>query len=128
MASAFDMPIVTEATFGGNGQGCAKRDEATGPRETISLQPRPLRSHVSYKQIGNRTVTAIARVWRPGDAGRCMLCPAGQCCAVKDVCLIQVEEHVPSDSAGMFSSVGRPRDDVRPGPAVLYHERPRDGA
>jgi hypothetical protein len=98
------------------------------PAELVQIQPKPYRTRVGYHPIPGGTVTLIHRWWRPGDAERCGLCPAGSCCASDGSCAINVDGKVPKADAPMFDStptsalVGdRERfgrafvDDLRPG-------------
>lgn len=60
-------------------------------------------------------ITAITRLWRPGDAPRCRLCD--RCSAHDDVCLVMTDAHVGSiEAARHFDSrpLGPPMDDPRP--------------
>lgn len=66
----------------------------------LELQPHPRLALVARLD----GYTAITRVWNPGEARRCRLCPAG-CCTLEraaDVCTVLVNESVPTDRALLF--------------------------
>ncbi len=77
---------------------------------TLSGQPTPLQCLASTQ----RGITAIARVWAPGDVPRCRLCPV--CTADGDFCLVTTEDKVnDGDGAWLFARRGPPARDVAPG-------------
>lgn len=71
---------------------------------TVRLQPRPVDCDLSHTWVGGVCVTTIMRDWRPGDSGRCRLCPASACTARgRDHCVVVVRLHVPPASASLFA-------------------------
>lgn len=70
-------------------------------------QPKPLGTHVNYFE----GVTAISRLWAPGDPEKCSLCPT---CAVGPLgmCLIQVIGFVPERGAPLFRFPAPPSNGV----------------
>lgn len=89
----------------------APRKDPAVNSPTLSLAPRPISWHVA-RQGGH---TAITRVWRPGEAARCKLCPRGDCRADETgglgVCLVMVDRSVSDQEARLYST----RDRVRLG-------------
>lgn len=85
------------------------RPEPTG-------QPMPVAVHVSHSIGPFYTTTAIARVWEPGAAARCTLCPADRCGAYGDVCLVTVPRHVTFEDAALFDATGLRWGDRPPTP------------
>lgn len=69
--------------------------------ETITIQPTPWLAIVAHLDEGSLRITAIARSWREGDPARCQLCST--CKASYDHCLVVASEHVPIESAALFS-------------------------
>jgi hypothetical protein len=51
-------------------------------------------------------VTAIARLWRVGDAARCRLCPV--CGARANMCLVQTNREVREEDMWLFAMRGPP--------------------
>jgi hypothetical protein len=76
----------------------------------VPFQPRPTRTKVShYRSAEGEAVTAIARMWAPGQSGpqgRCRLCR--NCTARDDSCLIQVGVFVPREDAELFALASLP--------------------
>lgn len=64
--------------------------------ETVADNPRPYPrlTLVANLRVGSTPVTAITRLWNPGDAARCRRCPTGRCSAHKDACQVLVGERV----------------------------------
>lgn len=75
--------------------------------DVLAFNPRPLLTRVAHLRFAAWTITAIMRHWRPGDAGRCRLCP--RCRAYDDGCLLVVGREVSREEAPTFSSVGMVR-------------------
>jgi hypothetical protein len=75
MGSSFEMAVVTDATLAG-GQGCAIGTDwtADGPRETISLRPRPKARFEIESPVGDKGLPPVFRAWflveiyNPADA------------------------------------------------------------
>jgi hypothetical protein len=57
---------------------------------------------VGWIYVGSGIVTAISRLWAPGDAARCRRCV--RCSATSDVCLIQVNGYVKREDAALYST------------------------
>lgn len=53
-------------------------------------------------------VTAIARLWAPGDTARCRLCEV--CTARGDLCVVGTTEQIPDEEMWLFSLRGSPAD------------------
>jgi hypothetical protein len=70
--------------------------------QILSLQPRPLSTHVARAQRDGHTFTAISRLWRSEDIPRCQLCPT--CTAgPRGMCLVLVASNVANEDAPLFS-------------------------
>lgn len=71
-----------------------------------AAQPEPTRTYVSY--VGG--TTAIVRVWRPGEAARCRLCPAGECSYDTEdrLCLVSIAQVIPRSTAPSFRLASPP--------------------
>jgi hypothetical protein len=87
-------------------------ETAPDARVTLPVQPTPWATGVAYLQEGSTVVTIISRWWRPGEPGRCGLCP--RCVALKDVCTVGVKMRVERSAAPLFST--RELLDSVPGP------------
>lgn len=85
-------------------------DKPTKERDLIPLQPIPLVTKPSYYQVNGTVVTAIARMWAPGDAERCRLCD--RCSASEGLCNLTVKGFIPRESCTFFSTLGRKRQRV----------------
>jgi hypothetical protein len=70
----------------------------------LSSQPEPMQTRVAYVRIFGFVLTAIMRHWRPGDAGRCKLCP--RCRAYDDGCLMIFGRRIAKADAPLASSRG----------------------
>lgn len=60
---------------------------------TIPIQPRPVQCLASTLS----GVTAITRIWRPGDTQRCLLCPTCTADHAHGVCTVQTTVPVGPD-------------------------------
>jgi hypothetical protein len=72
--------------------------------DVIAIQPEPVMTRVVHFRILGRTVTAIMRLWKPGDSGpggRCKLCH--RCGAYDDGCLMQFNRFVAREEAPLFA-------------------------
>jgi hypothetical protein len=80
-------------------------------------QPEPIQVLVSRMPMPGGTVTALARLWKPGDTRRCRLCPAG-CRADhrNNACLVTVDRDVPNEEAPLLTlrGLGMVRQDAGP--------------
>lgn len=65
-------------------------------------QPRPLGTLVGRFTLHGRVISAIARLWMPGDTGRCKLCV--QCRASRGLCLVVVGARVENSEAPLFDT------------------------
>lgn len=54
-------------------------------------------------------MTAVTRVWGP-DVAYCGRCPRELCSLTEGVCLVCVQEYVPTDRCDDLSTLGRPLD------------------
>lgn len=82
----------------------------------IALQPAPEDTSVTHFEVGGRDMTAIARLWRPDEVGRCRLCDRCQLAAYPGarLCSLVVDGHVPEERAGMFSEADVATHEARP--------------
>lgn len=85
--------------------------------KTLAFQPAPIAWLSARLPVGGRVVTAIVRLWRTRDAGRCQLC---RDCTAKGnfgdhlpfkVCLIAVDGLVEPDKVPLFATRGLARVD-----------------
>jgi hypothetical protein len=67
-----------------------------------SRQPLPLACLVARLQVLGRPIAAIARLWMPGDASRCRLCPKCSATACGTFCLVLTERDVPDRDTPLF--------------------------
>jgi hypothetical protein len=94
---------------------------------SLPLQPSPVLTRVGYIEVGDKTVTAIMRHWRPGDSGpsgHCHLCPS--CRAYANGCLILVNQYVRRKDAPLFDTNGTPFQ--RRAPRARLNSSPKAGA
>lgn len=69
-------------------------------------QPDPIGLTLGHVRVNGGCATAIMRTWRPGEAGYCRLCPSAECRVDRwDACLVTVPDHVPAESAPLFSLI-----------------------
>lgn len=78
------------------------------PPATIAIQPEPIQALVGHLPTPGGVVTAVTRIWQPGDTLRCRLCD--HCTAFHDlnVCQVQVGFQVPVESGPDLSIRGLP--------------------
>lgn len=75
-------------------------DERITSPATLPIQPVPTDVCVLHEFEAGKHSTRIARVWSPGDAARCQLCPAGMCgVSDKGLCLVKIPGYVPDNLA-----------------------------
>ena len=103
-------PDITRRTFlvtAAAGAGLAATTTSTSSAEVVGIQPSPVRTIVSRLGKPPGTVTtSIVRLWAPGHAAHCRLCPRGRCTAHGDLCLITVRGNVTDKQAPLFDSTG----------------------
>jgi hypothetical protein len=100
------LPGAREASIA---EDAVRVDECGIVPISLPLQPAPVLTRVGYIEMGDKTVTAIMRHWRPGDSGpsgHCRLCPS--CRAYANGCLILVNQYVRRKNAPMFDTNGAP--------------------
>lgn len=73
---------------------------------TLPIQPRPIQWLSATIRINNRVVTALARLWWPGDSRRCRLCTQCTACHSLGVCLVVINGSVPAAELPTYSTRG----------------------
>jgi hypothetical protein len=76
--------------------------DAGSDAAAVPFIPKPIQVFVGT----HGGITAITRVWKPGDTRLCRLCPRGCCCAdhALGVCQIMTDNVVSNEEAPLYRS------------------------